>query len=107
MKAAEFKNGIKAIKENLKGITCQFITKNQVRPYTNLYEFGCAILSEEKKGNGFSINQAWLEEGVVKVGTIEALIELFKTKSVTAIQFESYVTYDTVNDFMKSSGSLD
>jgi hypothetical protein len=93
MKASEFKTGIKAIKENLRGLTLQLITKNSVTPYDSIREFGQAVLSEEEKGNAFSINQVWTPSGIIKVKSLSDLAGLLITRSVTAIQFESYRDY--------------
>lgn len=107
MKATEFKSEIKDIKENLRGLTLQLITKNGYRPYFNLKEFGNAILEEEQKGNDFRINQVWTKAGVVGAKSIKALAELIKTESVTAIQFESFYNYQTTEGFIRSFGALD
>ena len=50
MTATDFKTEIKDIKENLKGLTLQLVTRNGYRPYFNLKEFGNAVLEEEQKG---------------------------------------------------------
>lgn len=107
MTASEFKNGIKEIKENLRGLTLQLVHANGYRPYNSLKEFGNAILNEEAKGNDFRINQVWTTEGVIGVKSLKNLIELIKTNSVTAIQFESYYEYKTNEEFIRSFGSLD
>ncbi|MEQ3689964.1 MAG: hypothetical protein ABNG98_00455 [Flavobacterium sp.] len=107
MNASDFKNGIKEIKENLRGLTLQLVHANGYRPYNSLKEFGNAILNEEAKGNDFRVNQVWTSEGVIGVKTLKNLIELIKTNSVTAIQFESYYEYKTNEEFIRSFGSLD
>jgi hypothetical protein len=107
MKATEFKSEIKEIKENLKGLTLQLVTKNGYRPYFNLKEFGNAILEEENKGNDFRINQVWTKAGIVGAKSIKALAELIKTETVTAIQFESFFNYSTTEKFIRSFGALD
>jgi len=107
MTATEFKNGIKEIKENLKGLTLQLVHANGYRPYFSLREFGFAILEEEKKGNDFRVNQVWTIEGTVGVKSIKHLVELIKTHSVTAIQFESFWNPKTTEEFMRSFGALD
>lgn len=107
MKATEFKSEIKEIKENLKGLTLQLVTKNGYRPYFNLKEFGNAILEEENKGNDFRINQVWTNAGIVGAKSIKALAELIKTETVTAIQFESFFNYSTTEKYIRSFGALD
>lgn len=107
MTATEFKNGIKEIKENLRGLTLQLVHTNGYRPYFNLREFGNAILNEEAKGNDFRVNQVWTSEGILGVKSIQHLAELIKTRKVTAIQFESYYEYKTKEEFIRSFGSLD
>jgi hypothetical protein len=107
MNATDFKNGIKEIKENLKGLTLQLIHANGYRPYFNLKDFGFAILNEEKKGNDFRVNQVWTNEGAIGVKSIKHLAELIKTESVTAIQFESFYNHQTTEGFIRSFGALD
>ena len=58
MNAIEFKNGIKEIKESLKGLTLQLVHANGYRPYFNLRDFGFAVLDEEEKGNDFNLTIA-------------------------------------------------
>lgn len=107
MTATDFKLEIREIKENLKGLTLQLVTKNGYRPYFNLKEFGNAILSEESKGNDFRINQVWTDYGTVSVKSIKNLVELIKTETVTGIQFESFWNPKTQEDYIKSFGALD
>jgi hypothetical protein len=107
MNATDFKTEIKDIKENLRGLTLQLVTRNGYRPYFNLKEFGNAILDEEKKGNDFRVNQVWTNEGTIGVKSIKHLAELIKTNSVTAIQFESFFNYSTTEEYIKSFGALD
>ncbi|MCM0666395.1 hypothetical protein [Flavobacterium tyrosinilyticum] len=107
MIATEFKSEIKDIKENLRGLTLQLVTKNGYRPYSNLKEFGNAILEEERKGNDFRINQVWTKAGIVGAKSIKALAELFKTESVIAIQFESFYNQTSTEGFIRGFGALD
>lgn len=107
MTATDFKKELKEIKENLKGLTLQLVTKNGYRPYFNLKDFGNAILNEESKGNDFRINQIWTIGGTRSVKSIKNLAELIKTETVTAIQFESFYNYKTTEGFIKSFGALD
>lgn len=107
MNASDFKNGIKEIKENLRGLTLQLVYANGYRPYNSLKEFGNAILNEEAKGNDFRVNQVWTNEGTIGVKSIQHLVELIKTCSVTAIQFESFYSYKTTEEYIRSFGSLD
>jgi hypothetical protein len=107
MNATDFKNGIKEIKENLKGLTLQLIHANGYRPYFNLKDFGFAILDEEKKGNDFRVNQVWTNEGTVGVKSIKHLVELITNETVTAIQFESFYNHKSTEGFIRSFGALD
>jgi len=107
MNATDFKNEIKEIKENLKGLTLQLVHASGYKPYFNLREFGFAILDEEIKGNDFRVNQVWTNEGTIGVKSIKHLVELIKTNSVTAIQFESFCNYQTTEGFIRSFGALD
>jgi hypothetical protein len=107
MKAQEFKTEIKTIKENLRGLTLQLVHANGYKPYFNLKDFGNAILEEEKKGNDFRVNQVWTKAGVVGTKSIKALVELIKTESVTAIQFESFYNNPSTEGFYRSFGPLD
>lgn len=107
MTAIAFKTEIKDIKENLKGLTLQLVTRNGYRPYFNLKEFGNAILDEEQKGNDFRINQVWTQAGIVGAKSIKALAELIKTEAVTAIQFESFYNQTSKEGFIRSFGALD
>ncbi|CAM4388931.1 hypothetical protein [Flavobacterium terrigena] len=107
MNAAEFKNGIRLIKENLKGLTLQLANSNGYISFKTLNEFGGAILEEEKKGYDFRIKKVWTIDGSVGVKSIKHLAELFKTSNVTAIQFESFWNPKTKEEFMRSFGALD
>jgi len=107
MTATEFKNGLIEIKENLKGLTLQLVNTNGYKPYFNLKEFGFAILDEEAKGNDFRIKKVWTIDGSTGVKSIKHLVELIRTNSVTAIQFESFYNYKTTEGFVRSFGALD
>jgi hypothetical protein len=107
MTATDFKLGLREIKENLKGLTLQLVTKNGYRPYFNLKDFGNAVLSEESKGNDFRINQVWTNCGTVSVKSLKNLVEVIKSNTVTGIQFESFYNYKTTEGFIRSFGKLD
>ena len=107
MTATDFKNGIKEIKESLKGLTLQVVNSHGYRPYFTLNDFGNAILAEEKKGNDFRINQVWTSEGTVGVKSLKQLAELIKTTNVNAIQFESFYNHTTSEGYIRSFGALD
>ena len=106
MTSAEFKTGLTTIKENLIGITLQFIKPNSVRPYQSLREFDYAVLNEEKNGYEFRINQAWTETGVVRVNTIEALANLFVSQKVTGVSFEAYYQPKDLADYIRHGFTL-
>ena len=107
MTATDFKQELKEIKNSLRGLTLQLVTKNGHRPYFNLKDFGNAILSEESKGNDFRINQVWTNSGTSSVKSIKSLAELIKTNTVTAIQFESFWNPKTQEEYIRSFGALD
>ena len=106
MKAIEFKTNIKAIKEQLRGLNIQMITKHSTRPYKSLREFGNAILEQESYGLEFNLSRAWTDEGIVDIRSFNDLIELFKTKTVEAIQVCTCEPYNGFGDLVRS-GSLD
>lgn len=101
MTAEEFKNGIKEIKENLRGLTIQFVTKHSVIPYKNLREFGEAILKEESFGHDFSVNRIWTVDGSKTVSTLSQLKELFKTERITGVSFEAYYQPKSFNESIR------
>jgi hypothetical protein len=101
MTAIEFKTAIKEIKENLRGLTIQFVTKHSVRPYNNLREFGEAILNEESFGHDFFVNRIWTVEGSKNVSTISQLKELFKTEKITGVSFEAYYQPKNLSESMR------
>ncbi|RXM42654.1 hypothetical protein [Flavobacterium sp. YO64] len=107
MTATDFKLELREIKESLKGLTLQLVTKNGYRPYFSLKDFGNAILNEESKGNDFRINQIWTDCGTLSLKSIKNLGELIKTNSVTGIQFESFWNPKTDEEYIKSFGALD
>jgi len=107
MNATDFKLELNEIKENLKGLTLQLVTKNGYRPYFNLKDFGNAILNEESKGNDFRINQVWTSCGNKSAKSIKNLSELLNTNTVTGIQFESFWNPKTSEEYIKSFGALD
>ncbi len=103
MIATEFKTEIKKLQNSLRGITLQLINSGSVKPYFTLKSFGNAILSEEEKGNSFSISQAWTNEGIVSIKSINHLSHLLSTTKVTGIQFKSYFEISEFSDFLKYS----
>ena len=106
MNATEFKSEIKKIKENLKGLSIQFITKCSVRPYKSLYEFGNAVLEQENYGNDFRINMAWTNEGTININSFEQLVELFKTKKLNCVTFEAFYQPKDLADYMRHGYSF-
>ena len=101
MKASEFKTKVKEIKENLKGITIQFITEYSVHPFQSFREFGNAVLQQEKYGNGFSLRMVWTKEGSQSINSWEQLGEFFKTGKVTAVTFSAEYEHKDLADFMR------
>lgn len=106
MNATEFKTRLKEIKENLKGLTIQFVTNCSVRPYSSLNEFGNAVLEQEKNGNDFRVDMAWTNEGNIRINSFEQLIELLKTKSLTCVTFEAFYQPKDFSDYMRHGYSL-
>lgn len=106
MTATEFKIGVKKIKENLRGLRIQFITKSSVRPYTSLNEFGNAVLEQEKYGNDFRVSMAWTNDGTIKINSFEQLVELFKTNALTCVTFEAFYQPKDFSDYMRHGFTL-
>lgn len=101
MKASEFKPILKEIKENLRGITIQFVTEYSVRPYHTLREFGEAVLEQEKYGNGFSLKMVWTKEGSNPISSWEQLKEYFKTGKVTCVTFSAQYEHKDLSDYIR------
>ncbi len=101
MDASEFKKGIKEIKENLKGITIQFVTKYSVIPYHNLKAFGEAVLKQEAYGNDFYVSMVWTPEGTKRVNTLSQLKELFTTETITGVSFSASYSPKTFEESIR------
>jgi hypothetical protein len=107
MRATEFKYRIKLIKESLKGITIQFVSKYSVRPLNTLKDFGNAILEQEQYGNSFSIGQVWTIDGIKSVKSFDDLVTMLNAGVVTALRVEAYHQPENESEYMRSFGSLD
>ena len=107
MKASEFKTNIKAIKNQLRGLTIQLITSNGSKPFRTLREFGNAVLEEESFGNGFNISKVWIGREIVSISSFNHFLEVLKSESINAIQIFSYQHIENECGFMRSFGSLD
>lgn len=107
MKATEFKNNLIAIKDQLRGLTIQMITKYATVPHNSLKSFGNAILEQEKWGYNFNVSQAWTKDGIVAVKSFGDLVELLKTKTVNAIQVCTYKPCNSKVNLINSFGKLD
>lgn len=107
MTSSEFKSGLVAIKNNLRGLRLQLVHPRGYRPFYTLKEFGNAILDEEAKGYDFRINQVWTSEGVLSVKSFSHLVELINTMMVETVQFESFWQSKTQAEYIRSFGSLD
>lgn len=105
--ATEFKIKIKSIKESLKGITIQFVSRYSVRPLNTLKDFGNAILEQEQYGNSFFIGQAWTIDGIKSVKSFDDLVSMLNAGVVTAIRVEAYHQPENECEYMRSFGSLD
>jgi hypothetical protein len=107
MDAQEFKIKIKEIKENLRGITIQFVSKYSIKPLRTLKEFGEAILEQEKFGNSFCINQVWTNNGIVIVKSFKDFESMLKVGMVTGVRVVSYYEPKNKCELIRSFGSLD
>jgi hypothetical protein len=107
MEAVDFKNGLKEIKESLKGLTLQLVHETGFKPFFNLREFGNAILAEEAKGNDFRVNRVTTQNGYEGVKSFSHLLDLLQSNTVTSVQFESFYNIKTTSEFIRSFGSLD
>ena len=107
MNATEFKYRIKLIKDSLRGITIQFVSKYSVRPLNTLKDFGNAILEQEQYGNSFSIGQAWTKDGIKSVQSFDDLVLMLNSGVVTGIRVEAFRQPEDECEYMRSFGSLD
>ena len=107
LKATEFKIKIKSIKESLKGITIQFVSKYSVRPLNTLKDFGNAILEQEQFGNSFSIGQAWTTDGIKSVQSFDELVLMLNAGVVTGIRVVAFRQPENECEYVRSFGSLD
>lgn len=107
MNATEFKQRIKSIKDSLRGVTIQFVSKYSVRPLRTLRDFGYAILEQEKYGNSFNVGRVWTTEGIKSVKSFDELTDMLNQGIVTGICVVAY--YETQNECerIRSYGSLD
>ena len=108
MKASEFKNGLKEIKNYLKGVTLSIQTTYSICPYKTLNAFGHEVLNQESFGKSFSIQSVWTSEGIKSVNNFQDLLNLFKSTSVTGIRFNAFVeeAFDECS-YIRSFGRLD
>ncbi|MES2566996.1 MAG: hypothetical protein V4565_09030 [Bacteroidota bacterium] len=106
MTAIEFKNKLKDIKENLRGLTIQFVTEYSVRPYTCLQAFGMAVLDQENRGNDFRIDRVWTNEGNIPVNSFEQLVDLFNSKKIKCVTFEAFYQPKDIAQLMRNGFTL-
>jgi hypothetical protein len=107
MKAKEFKSNLKAIKNQLKGLTIQFIQPNSVAPHSTLMSFGNAILDAESYFNSFSIGHVWTENGLVYPRSFNELKKLLKSAVVTGVSFSARNVSSDFGESMRLAGGLD
>lgn len=107
MEAAEFKKKIKEVQDHLRGITIQFVTKNRIRAYQSLREFGYAVLKQEEYGHSFSVGQVWTNDGIKFVESFEEFVILLKKGALTGVRISSFYEPKDMCEFMKSFGPLD
>ena len=101
MSAPEFKIEIKKLKENLRGITIQFVTGRNVKPYYSLKQFGEAVLNEESQGSDFYLTMVWTVNGTQRVNSFSELQELFITEQVTGVSFSAHYTPKSFNESLR------
>ena len=106
MEAREFKNNLKMVKENLKGLTLSFSTKYTSIPYKSLKAFGEAVLEQEKFGYHFGITNVKTADGFVRIDTFLQLLDLLATQIVEVVCFNTYEKYNGMSDLVRS-GRLD
>ena len=106
MEAREFKNNLKMIKDNLRGLTISFSTKYSSAPYKSLKSFGEAVLEQEKFGYHFGITNVKTTAGFVRVDTFLQLLDVLATEVVEVVCFNSYKEYRGMADLVRS-GRLD
>lgn len=107
MKAAEFKSNLKAIKNQLRGLSIQFIQPKSVAPHSTLKSFGNAILDAEQHFNSFSIGHVWTENGLVYPKSFNELKKLLKSAIVTGVSFKAQRVCNDFSDWMRNEGGLD
>ncbi len=107
MNSTEFKTTLKTIKEDLRGKTLRLITKYSVISYYNLNSFGQAVLEQEKFGQSFSIDGIYTIEGLVRINSIDKILELIKTENVTGVLIQTYYQPKDLNEAMQQFGKLD
>lgn len=101
MNALEFKIEIRKVKENLRGITIQFVTGRNVKPYYSLKQFGEAVLNEESQGSDFYITMVWTENGTQRVNSFSQLKDIFFSEQVTGVSFSAHYTPKTFNESLR------
>jgi hypothetical protein len=100
---SNFKTHLKAVSENLRGLTLQMVTANSTIPYKSLKEFGNAVLAEEKAGNEIKATRAWSNNQTVNITSFDHLAELLSTTKVTAVQFVSFYTPKSFTDYLTNN----
>ena len=107
MRPAEFKNNLKSIKNQLKGLTIQFVQPNSVIPYNSLMSFGSAVLDAEKYFNSFNVGHVWTSNGVIYPGSFIELQRLLKSSIVTGVSFNASRRPETLAEAIRMGGPLD
>lgn len=107
MRAKEFKNNLKTIKNQLKGMTLQLCQPKSFVPHKTLKSFGLAILEAEKLYNGFFINWVWTTEGLKYIGGFDELRAMLNTGIVTGVSFKAQYVPADFGEWMRIEGGLD
>ena len=107
MKASEFKSNLKEIKNQLRGLTIQFIQPKSVAPHSTLKSFGNAILDAEQYFNSFTIGHVWTSNGLVYPSNFSELKTLLKSAVVTGVSFSTQNIATDFADWMRMEGGLD
>ena len=107
MEAQEFKSRIKEIKELLRGLTIQFCSKNHIRPFYTLLDFGSEILKHADFGHSFSVSQVWIGREVKAIEHFEDFISVLQGGNVTAVRVNAFHEDKSEFEFMRNFASLD
>lgn len=98
----EFKNSLKQIAGQLKGITLQLVNETSATPFNNLKAFGFAVLKEEQAGNEMKVSRVWTSNGAKDIDGFDQLVSLLKSTKVTGVQFRSFYQPKDQADYLRT-----